>query len=366
MTSLQMSYMISPASHKLPMISKLLIALKPVPSKTIIYLSTCAAVDYLRHLLPSILLKPNGQPFNLMPLHGKQPPKVRQKTFSAFANAIEPSVLLTTDVAARGLDIPSVNLVLQLDPPTDPKVFLHRCGRAGRAGQKGLSVVLLQPSHEEDYIRYLERRETPITPLIKPVVSVDDEDVQSTTSKMRQSVLEDRALHDKAQRGFVSSIRAYRKHLAQSIFNIDNLDWEDLGKAWGLLKLPKMSELKDWNGDRSLDINLDWTNYAYKDKKREEMRQAAVPNQPGTPILANSTHLPEQKKLKRAWSNKLDAREERELRRTKKHKKRDLERRERMTPSEREKQLELEHMIEEVRARNLKGHESEEFEGFAD
>ena len=93
----------------------------------------------------------------------------KEKYFATFANTTMPSILLTTDVAARGLDIPQVDLVIQVDPPTDPKGFLHRCGRAGRAGRKGLSVVFLQPGREEDYLAFLEVGKTLATPLDSPV-----------------------------------------------------------------------------------------------------------------------------------------------------------------------------------------------------
>ena len=126
--SLQMSYLVTPASHKFPAVSKILSALEPLPSKTIIFLSTCAAVDYFQHVLPSILPSPNRQSFTLVPLHGKHPAKARIKNLAAFTDSSTPSILLTTDVAARGLDIPQTDLVIQIDPPSDPKVFLHRCG----------------------------------------------------------------------------------------------------------------------------------------------------------------------------------------------------------------------------------------------
>ena len=126
--SLQMSYLITPASHKLPAVSKILSALEPSPNKTIIFLSTCAAVDYFQHVLPSILPATRYQSFTLVPLHGKHPAKARIKNLAAFTDSNTPSILLTTDVAARGLDIPQTDLVVQVDPPSDPKVFLHRCG----------------------------------------------------------------------------------------------------------------------------------------------------------------------------------------------------------------------------------------------
>lgn len=66
-------------------------------------------------------------------------------------------ILMTTDVAARGIDIPDVDLVIQIDPPTDPNVFLHRCGRTGRANKVGRAIVMLNDNcQEEDYIGFME------------------------------------------------------------------------------------------------------------------------------------------------------------------------------------------------------------------
>ena len=55
---------------------------------------------------------------------------------------------MTTDVAARGIDIPDVDLVIQIDPPTDPNV-LHRCGRTGRANKVGRAIVMLNDNCQE-------------------------------------------------------------------------------------------------------------------------------------------------------------------------------------------------------------------------
>lgn len=366
-SSLQMSYLIAPASHTFPAISKILSALEPSPNKIIIFLSTCAAVDYFQHVLLSILPSQNRQSFTLIPLHGKHPAKARIKNLAAFANSSTPSILLTTDVAARGLDIPQTDLVIQVDPPSDPKVFLHRCGRAGRAGRKGLSVVFLQPGREEDYISFLEVRKTPITPLTRPCFDVTDEDARAATKAIREIVLSDRVFNDKAKRGFVSWVRSYSKHQASSIFRIGDLDWEDLGNAWGLLKLPKMPELKKWEGDKALGVDINWNAYAYKDRKREEVRKQAIAERTEVSITADVAPSPREKKqLKRAWSDKLDARDERELRRSKKRTKRDWEKWEKMTPAEREKQQELERMIDQVKAKKAEEDKLETFEGFDD
>lgn len=137
-------------------------------SQFIVYFATCACVDYFyrvsaksncygtvftsaRQVLPD-LLPPST---NLHSLHGNLPPASRTRTLKAFSTSLStpstPSILLATDVAARGLDLPHVDVVIQFDPPSDPKAFSHRCGRTARAGRSGRAWVLLV-GREAEYV----------------------------------------------------------------------------------------------------------------------------------------------------------------------------------------------------------------------
>lgn len=362
--SLQMCYCILPPSHKLPAIKKILSTLQPQPQKSILYLATCFSVDYFQHILPEIF-----QGYTIVPLHGKHPDKVRRRNFVKFVESVTPSILLTTDVAARGLDIPAVDLVLQFDPPGDPKTFIHRCGRAGRAGRKGLAVTFLTPGREEDYIEFLRVRQTPVSPLTHPVFEITTADADAVSNKIRKVVKTDRALFDKAQRGFVSWLRAYSKHTASSIFRVPDLDWTSLGHAWGLLKLPSMPELKKWDGDRTLGIELDLATYAYKEKAREQQRlveqQAYEANKTDG---AKKRYVTENKKDS-AWTLQKDAKAMKELRREKKSTKREHERVAKLTDEERKEEERVRSMVEVVR-KQVKEQEAkeaaEEFHGFSD
>lgn len=85
-------------------------------------------------------------------LHGDVGQKQRDATLNAFrAGAF--NVLVATDVAARGIDISDVDLVVQFDPPRDVDSYVHRSGRTGRAGRKGVSVLLFNRNQERDIVR---------------------------------------------------------------------------------------------------------------------------------------------------------------------------------------------------------------------
>ena len=356
--SLRMTYLLTPADQKMAVLSRVLHTVDPQPLRTIIYLSTCAAVDYFQHLLPSLL--PTGM--TLVPLHGKLPSNVREKNFIKFINSASPAVLLTTDVAARGLDVPSVDLVIQIDPPSDPKVFIHRCGRAGRAGRKGLSIVFLQPGREEDYVSFLEVRKTPIELLND--INMDDlsESAKAITSTMRGIVEKDRGLYDKAQKAFVSWVRSYSKHQATSIFKVADLDWNALAQGWALLRLPKMPESKNLDKKQIEVPQIDWDTYSYKDKQAEKLRKQALE----TPIVREDKRPKSDAKRSSsvAWSDKLDRKAVREVKRTKRQAKRDFEQSTTMTAGERAEKAKTQAMVETIRQQQLQSIAGDEFEGF--
>jgi ATP-dependent RNA helicase DDX55/SPB4 len=254
-----------------------------------------------------------------------------------------------------------------LDPPSDPKTFIHRCGRAGRAGRRGLAVTLLTPGSEEDYIEFLQVRQTPISPLTSIQVNVTPQEAEATTEKIRKLVREDRALFDKAQRGFVSWVRAYSKHTASSIFRTADLDWKELGDGWGLLTLPAMPEVKKWEGDRRLGQDLDLATFAYKDKAREKQRleELELVKLEG----AKKRQHKKEDREKNAWTEQKESRATKELRREKKKAKREHERVSKLTDEERKEEERLQAMIEDVR-KNITKQEAEdkanEFDGFSD
>ena len=89
-------------------------------------------------------------------IHGDLRQEVRERALKRFADG-KLAVLVATDVAARGLDIDELDIVIQYDPPPDPKTYLHRAGRTARAGAAGLAVTLVL-WNEELEARRVKRR----------------------------------------------------------------------------------------------------------------------------------------------------------------------------------------------------------------
>ncbi|CAK6979882.1 nucleolar RNA helicase 2 [Scomber scombrus] len=89
-------------------------------------------------------------------LHGDIPQKQREITLKGFRSGTF-EVLVATNVAARGLDIPEVDLVIQCSPPKDVESYIHRSGRTGRAGRTGVCICFYQRK-EEDQLRYVENK----------------------------------------------------------------------------------------------------------------------------------------------------------------------------------------------------------------
>ena len=99
-------------------------------------------------------------------IQGKQKQQKRTTTFFEFCNA-ESGILLCTDVAARGLDIPRVDWIVQFDPPDDPRGYIHRVGRTARAGKVGKSLLFLLES-ELGFLRFLKEAKVPLNEFTFP------------------------------------------------------------------------------------------------------------------------------------------------------------------------------------------------------
>ncbi|KAK5126149.1 hypothetical protein LTR85_011505 [Meristemomyces frigidus] len=372
--SLKLCYMTVKPTQKLPML-KLVLADRQA-EKSIVYVSTRAGVDYWKDILPSLL------GVAVFPVHGDYKAPVRAKNLRRFVECETPAILLTTDVLARGIDIPDIDLVVQLDPPSQPKDFIHRCGRSGRAGKRGMAITFLNQGSEEDYVKYLDLQGTKLEAYPTPLAISEDEAVE-TLRQVRAILTQKREYHDRSQKAFVSWVQAYTKTLPADIFSVKKIDWAETGKAWGLLRWPKMPELKrlfpEQLADRTagLDVpqDFDIDALAYADKVREGLRAdwlaaRARGERPAGAGAGKGGKVAEGLRRKeRAWSSQKDAKAVREARRERKEVRRTAEKVGLMSAEELREARELESLIGKVREQTARGEEGgadDGFEGFDD
>jgi ATP-dependent RNA helicase DeaD len=101
----------------------------------------CNTRDAVRHLQAALL----ERGFSVVALSGELTQNERTQALQSLRDG-RSRVCVATDVAARGIDLPSLDLVIHADLPNDPEVLQHRSGRTGRAGRKGVSVLLVPPA----------------------------------------------------------------------------------------------------------------------------------------------------------------------------------------------------------------------------
>lgn len=194
-------------------------------------------------------------PAQLFRLHGSLQQSIRTSTLKAFVTSTQPSVLVCTDVASRGLDLPNVDLVIEYDPPFSKDDHLHRIGRTARAGKDGRAMIFLMPGCEEGYVNVLkEGRPHKLTrhdadELLKKGFSssgsttVDkDWGVRATEWQLDAERWAAESPHhlEQARRAYQSHIRAYATHTSaeRSIFDIKQLHLGHLAKAFALRDKP--------------------------------------------------------------------------------------------------------------------------------
>ncbi len=129
------------ASHKDKTKSLIQVLGEHRPERFIVFCKTKRIADDLANALEKEGLEVES-------IHGDLEQRDRDLTLTMFSNK-SLSGLVATDVAARGIDIKSLDMVINYDLPTDPEVYVHRIGRTGRAGEQGISVSFMVPQELE-------------------------------------------------------------------------------------------------------------------------------------------------------------------------------------------------------------------------
>ncbi|KAK1165805.1 ATP-dependent RNA helicase DDX18-like [Acipenser oxyrinchus oxyrinchus] len=224
---LEQGYVVCPSEKRLMLLFTFL--KKNRKKKLMVFFSSCMSVKFHYELLNYIDLP-------VMAIHGKQKQTKRTTTFFQFCNA-DSGILLCTDVAARGLDIPEVDWIVQYDPTDDPKEYIHRVGRTARGiNGKGHALLILRPE-ELGFLRYLKQAKVPLSEFEFSWSKISD--IQSQLEKL---IEKNYYLHKSAQEAYKAYIRAYDSHSLKQIYSVGTLDLPKVAISFGF-KVPPYVDL---------------------------------------------------------------------------------------------------------------------------
>ncbi|XP_063354699.1 ATP-dependent RNA helicase DDX18 [Pelmatolapia mariae] len=224
---LEQGYVVCPSEKRFLLLFTFL--KKNRKKKLMVFFSSCMSVKFHYELLNYIDLP-------VMAIHGKQKQTKRTTTFFQFCNA-DSGILLCTDVAARGLDIPEVDWIVQYDPPDDPKEYIHRVGRTARGiDGRGHALLILRPE-ELGFLRFLKQAKVPLSEFEFSWSKISD--IQSQLEKL---IEKNYYLHKSAQEAYKSYVRAYDSHSLKQIYNINTLNLPMVALSFGF-KVPPYVDL---------------------------------------------------------------------------------------------------------------------------
>ncbi|XP_028389281.1 ATP-dependent RNA helicase DDX18 [Phyllostomus discolor] len=251
---LEQGYVVCPSEKRFLLLFTFL--KKNRKKKLMVFFSSCMSVKYHYELLNYIDLP-------VLAIHGRQKQNKRTTTFFQFCNA-DMGILLCTDVAARGLDIPEVDWIVQYDPPDDPKEYIHRVGRTARGlNGRGHALLILRPE-ELGFLRYLKQSKVPLSEFEFSWSKISD--IQSQLEKL---IEKNYFLHKSAQEAYKSYIRAYDSHSLKQIFNVNNLNLPQVALSFGF-KVPPFVDLNVNSNEGKLKKRGGGGGFGYQKAKKVE------------------------------------------------------------------------------------------------
>ncbi|CAJ0761953.1 5071_t:CDS:10, partial [Entrophospora sp. SA101] len=174
----------------------------------------------------------------LLHLHGKQKQTKRVEIFNKFS-AMKTAYLFATDIAARGLDIPAVDWVIQVDAPESADTYIHRVGRTARYDASGHGLLFLLPSEEQGMKEVLKKKKVPIEQ-----IQVKSNRMTSIQKQLQFLCFKDSEIKYLGQKAFISYMRSVYLQSDKSIFKVGELPAEKFAASLGLPGTPKIKFIK--------------------------------------------------------------------------------------------------------------------------
>lgn len=236
--ALQQNYVVCALEDKVSMLWSFI--RNHLKQKIIIFFSSCKQVKYIYEVF--CRLRPG---ISLLALYGTLHQLRRMEIYNTFCGK-QFAVLFATDIAARGLDFPAVDWVVQMDCPEDVNAYIHRAGRTARFQRNGECLLVLLPS-EEKMVEKLRTCKIPIS-----MIQINPNKLQSPQRKMEALLARDVLLKETAQRAFVSYIKSIFLMKDKEVFNVYVLNTDSFARSLGLAIPPRIRFLQRMEQKRQL------------------------------------------------------------------------------------------------------------------
>jgi len=252
---LRQSYIVADVEHKINILWSFLKAHRR--KKTVVFLASCKQTKYYQEMFAK--LKPG---MSVLALYGTLHQLRRMAIYDQFC-AKEAAVLFATDIAARGLDFPGVDWVVQLDCPEDSTTYTHRAGRTARYESAGEALLVLTESEEEGMARQLEAARIPVEK-----IEVNPSKQQTIDRKMAALLASDKGLKESAQRAFNSYIKSVYLMKNKKVFNVNSINLSKFAESLGLATTPRVRFLERQVKNNAKQVNGD--GFIGLDKEKQE------------------------------------------------------------------------------------------------
>ncbi len=198
-------------------------------NKILVFMTSCKQVRFIYSAFKK--LKP-GLP--ILELHGRQKQAKRMAIYFTYSER-KFCVLFTTALAARGLDFPSVDWVVQLDCPENVESYVHKIGRTARNNAKGKSMLFLALA-EQKFIPKLNK-----AGILLNRLKVNPERLLTIKKSLQSLCSEDQELKYLGQRAVISYLNSIHYMPDKEVFDLKNINLQKLAGSFGLVQIPEVS-----------------------------------------------------------------------------------------------------------------------------
>ena len=255
-------------------------------SKMMVFVASCKQARFLEETLRRLQATPTW----IGAIHGRLLQTKRMAKYYEFRK-LKHGILICTDVAARGLDFPAVDWVVQMDVPENVEAYIHRVGRTARLGGQGSALMFVMPS-EKSFVNKLGQKG-----IVLDVVEPKANRLEDPSPQIQSLLTADPDLKYLAQKAFVCYMRSVSLASDKETFDVTSLPYRAYAQSLGLITVPKIKFGKSKRVEKNAPFALqkaikdgDKEDKEGEDGEEEGKKKSKVPIARVDKLMARTTH----------------------------------------------------------------------------